>query len=299
MDELLQEFINKRPEVKAAYGYGSAIFKQANTDNKELKQLDLILVVDDLKKWHLDNLKMNIKDYPLFGSIYYKTADINELKGCTGITYLSNIKENNKIFKYGTIEKDDLIEKLITWNSFYVPGRFQKPIYPIKEDQELNMAIHYNRKMALIISAYLSEKDIVSKKDIYKIICSLSYMGDTRMSFAENPHKIKNIVNGSYNEFEKIYEFNRPYFEKIDDNYVEIDREYLNYYINYDGNLPKALIDIINYNTNIDSKDNIINYLYNLNKKESIKQAIKAIDTNGLIRSINYGSRKLVKRFKH
>ena len=48
--------------------------------------------------------------------------------------------------------------------------------------------------------------------DVYTGICGLSYLGDTRMKFAENPRKVLNIVEGSYDSLNEIYgkdEFNR------------------------------------------------------------------------------------------
>ena len=37
------------------------MFKQSGYTNKDKPQIDLILVVDDLKKWHLENMKLNSK----------------------------------------------------------------------------------------------------------------------------------------------------------------------------------------------------------------------------------------------
>ena len=110
----IEKFIKKRPEVKAAYGYGSGIFKQSGYTDKDKPQIDLILVVDNLKDWHLKNIKLNPKDYSLTGKVFFKNANESKLKGNTGITYLSNIEENNLVFKYGTIELKDLEKYLIT-----------------------------------------------------------------------------------------------------------------------------------------------------------------------------------------
>ena len=100
MNKQIEEFVNKRPKVEAAYGYGSGVFKQAGYTAKDKPQIDLILIVDDIKKWHKENIKLNKKDYSLTGKIFFNLAKYNKIKGNTGIAYVSNIKENGSIFKY-------------------------------------------------------------------------------------------------------------------------------------------------------------------------------------------------------
>lgn len=297
MNKNIEEFINRRPDVVAAYGYGSGVFKQTGYTKKDKPQIDLILVVDDLKKWHIENMKRNKKDYSLIGKLFFKYAKLSTLKGNTGITYVSNIKENGNTFKYGTIEKRDLIDNMNTLKSFYMPGRFQKTIYPIIEDEELKEAIKRNRENGLIIASYLQENDIVSKKDIFKTLCGLSYLGDTRMGIAENPNKVLNIVEGSFAEFNRIYSFNNEYLKEKDNSIIinkDVVREKLNV-------LPKKLLYYIGEELNsndLETKKKILEYFENLNKIESKKQTIKGLFTNGIIRSIIYASKKIGKRFK-
>ena len=293
MKKEIINFINNRPEVIAAYGYGSGIIKQTGYSNKDKPQLDLILVVDNLKKWHLKNMEINPNDYSTLGSYYIKNTDNEKLKGKTGITYLSNIVENNNTFKYGTIEKMDLQNHLYYWDSFFMPGRFQKVVYPLKETDGLNEAIKTNRKNALLIAAYLLNKTIVSKKDILTKLCSLSYIGDPRMIIGENPKKIENIVNGSYDELKEIYDFNNEYFKDLEDDYFQVDLNYI-YYSLY--SYPLALKKYLGKDNNYKK---IVEYLTHLNRNESIEQIIKGIKTNGVVKSVNYGSKKLEKRFKH
>ena len=219
----IKSFINKRPKVVAAFGYGSGIFKQSGYTSKDKPQIDLIFVVEDIRKWHIENMKVNKKDYSFTGRNFFKHGSISKLKGNTGITYVSNILENGNVFKYGTIEENDLKDYLLTWRSFYLPGRFQKTIYPIVEANELNNIIVKNRDNALLLASYLVNSDTVTKKDLLVILCGLSYLGDTRMKFAENPRKVLNIVEGSYDKFLELYDFNKPYLTLKDD-YLIIDK---------------------------------------------------------------------------
>lgn len=297
MNKGILEFVNKRPKVVAAYGYGSGIFKQSGYSSKDKPQIDLILVVDDLRKWHLENMKLNKKDYSFIGKNFFKHGNIDKLKGSTGITYVSNISENGNVFKYGTIEKRDLTNYLETWKSFYLPGRFQKNVYPIVDNKEIDTLIDKNRENALLLSAYLEEKEETTKKDLLVTICGLSYLGDTRMKFAENPRKVLNIVEGSFDAFNQIYKFDKDYL-KVKQDVILIDKEKVKEEL---VNLPDELLEYINpYLNESDEviREKVFEYFTNLNKMESSTQTIKGIKTNGITRSISYASKKVLKKFK-
>ena len=298
MNENILEFVKKRPEVVAAYGYGSGVFKQNGYTSKDKPQIDLILVVEDLKKWHLENIKSNPKDYSFIGKNFFKYGKIDSLKGKTGITYLSNIEENGSVFKYGTIEAKDLKKYLETWKSFYLPGRFQKNVYTIVENKEITDLIEKNRDSALLLSTFLQKEDEVSKKDLLVTLCGLSYLGDTRMKFAENPKKVLNIVEGSFDAFNRIYKFDRTYLKPKETTFI-IDKEEVREQLT---SLPSELVNYITPYLKEDDeivRNKIIEYFTNINKKESSTQTIKGIYTNGVVRSVNYAAHKVGKRFKH
>ena len=105
--EEIKQFIENRPDVIAAYGYGSKIFKQENAITTD-SLIDLIFVVDNIKDWHLKNLEINPKDYSFTGTNFFKVAPKSLIKGSTGIAYVSDIEENGLSFKYGTIEYKDI-----------------------------------------------------------------------------------------------------------------------------------------------------------------------------------------------
>ena len=293
------KFVERRPKVKGAYGYGSGIFKQTGYTDKDKPQIDMIFVVDDLKKWHLENMKLNPNDYSFTSKLYFKTASISKLKGNTGIVYLSNILENGSIYKYGTIEEKDLERYLNTWESFYLPGRFQKTILPIIESKKITKANEKNRENVLFTALLTLPKDKNKLIDIYTQICGLSYLGDTRMKFAENPRKVLNIVEGSYDNFKEIYGTNNLYFKTNKKNVVTIDYERLMKDIN---KLPNSLIEYIGKDIDRLDRDTIclkiLSYFSEINKKESTVQTIKGLYSNGIVRSIKYASKKVLKKIK-
>lgn len=295
--EEIKHFIEKRPKVKGAYGYGSGVFKQSGYTKKDKPQIDLILVVDDLKKWHLENIELNPGDYSFTGKRFFKTSSVNKIKKSTGIAYLSNIEEDGKVYKYGTIEEKDLMRYLETWESFYLPGRFQKPNLPIIEDKKLTRLIEENREKALLTALFFLNKEKSDLMELYTSLCCLSYLGDTRMKFAENPEKVSNIVKGSYEFFKEIYGTANDYFSADKKEIVTIKMPKLKKAISC---LPKALVEYIGYTEDLgEVKNRIIEYFTNLNKNESTEQTIKGISTNGVIRSVKYASQKVLKKIRH
>ena len=273
MKEEILDFLSARPKVVAAYGYGSGVFKQSGYTAKDNPQLDLMLIVDDLKAWHLENMHLNPKDYSFFGKMYFKLVKNNKLIGKTGVTYLSNILYKNKIYKYGVIDKKFFLEALHSWNSFYIPGRFQKNVLEVISNSEIRNAIAENRENAMLISLLMSEKK-VSLTDILVKLCNLSYAGDTRMAIAENPHKVINIVKGSKKEFISIYESIIEKYAKMKDEMITIIPDKLENKIN---DIPASLKDYLLIN-NVDTSDNklvekyVLEYLSNINNGKTSRK---------------------------
>lgn len=295
----IEDFISKRPKIVAAYGYGSGVFKQSGYSSKDKPQLDLILVVDDLKKWHTENMGLNPRDYSFIGRLFFKYGKIESLKGNTGIAYISNIKENGNVYKYGTIEEKDLIRNLSNWDSFYLPGRFQKACMVVKSSKKLEQAIHYNREQALYISLLTlgeGKKDLI---DLYTNLCGLSYLGDTRMKFAENPDKVKNIAMGSYEQLKELYGTQNKYFKVDKKEKITIDKAKLLENLNsLPSSLKNYIGDDINGNDITIIRSKIQEYLTIRNKEESTKQTKKGLLTNGIVRSLKYAGAKVAKKFK-
>ena len=57
--------------------------------------------------------------------------------------------------KYGVISAKDLCKDLYDWNTFYVSGRMQKPVMPLKDDAEIVQASEQNLSSALNASLLL------------------------------------------------------------------------------------------------------------------------------------------------
>jgi Phosphatidate cytidylyltransferase, mitochondrial len=70
MKEFLSTLVHKNfpsQHIKYAFGYGSAVFKQANYHQADKQQvIDAILIVDDTQKFHEQNMDMNGRHYSYY-----------------------------------------------------------------------------------------------------------------------------------------------------------------------------------------------------------------------------------------
>jgi translocator assembly and maintenance protein 41 len=297
--QLITQFSHSKPDTIGIFGYGSGVNKQAGYTNKDRPQIDLIMVVNNTEKWHLENIKINPDNYSLTSKLFFSKIDSKWQHFATDICYLPYIKELGHTFKIGIISKDDLLNDLYNWESFYLAGRFQKIILPIKSTAELDVAISKNREKAITIALLLMRKKELNLYNLFKKICSLSYLGDIRMGIAENPKKLDNLVKGGYEEFKKIYS-NSNLFQ-IDSNEKII--------INHDSlyssmeQLPKSLITHLetnNYSLEqlITLRKLLIDFFTEKNKHVSRDQAIKGFFTAGPVNSISYLTEKILKKIK-
>lgn len=282
------DFISTLPEVVDIIGYGSGVKNQEGYTDDIKRQIDLILTVNDIYEFH----KLNFKKYPnIYSNIGIKLIKhVNNIG--TDINYVSNIDYKNNTYKIGVINKNDLSKDLITWDNMYMAGRCQKPISTLKIRDKVKNEIIYNRLNALKIALLLNNNKTITEQELYETICSLSYIGDIRMTMhCENPDKIKNIVNGSKIEFREIYnEVNDNLFD-IKNNIISTNTDKI---LNSILDIPDSLLKYLHKhmdlnNINIDElNNNIINYLKITNFKSSIAQPIKSIIINGTEKSLNY-----------
>jgi translocator assembly and maintenance protein 41 len=283
MKSVIKRFMESRPECKAIIGYGSGIHKQAGMGDRKA-QVDLIVVVDNLKKWHQENAIKNPSDYSFTGKNFMTKCPVTWLKKGGRICYMTYIPFEGHSFKIGTIEQSDFLDSLNTWDTFYLAGRMQKPILIVKSNKTIDNAIIKNRNMAIISAILISDERKIPMEEFYETIVSLSYIGDTRMKFAENPKKVSNIVKGSLEFFELVY--GKSPFLNREKGYIKNK---------HSKAMIKELPILVQSSIAKASspKEGIINYLTSCNKDESLNQTVKGIFTSGPVKSIVYASAKL------
>lgn len=296
------EFIGTMPETLSVKAYGSSIAYQSGYAANEKKQVDLIVIVDDIKKFYNENLKKNKYMYKLTPQIYFKCASSKALRKHASICYTTHINYGIDTYKMGVIEKRDVLDDLLNWKTFYIAGRFQKEMFTAIADPEIEKANEINKKNALTVALLLLDKENPTLDDLYQKICSLSYMGDNRNSFkAEDPNKIKKLASGSKDHFNKEYKDKTDLFVVNEDNTIDIDYKKV---FKSMKTLPAKLKERIESScdekkTNEENINNIreviVNYLTEVIKSSSFGQTRKGILTTGPANSISYAVAKLKK----
>ena len=222
--------------------------------------------------------------------------------------------------KYGVISIDQLCLDLHEWTHLYVAGRMQKPIKILKTNTSIQTATCCNIRHA-VNSALLLLPCTTTEHALYLTIAGLSYFGDFRMQFGENPRKVHNIVDGNFQAFRTLYApylQQNPYIILSDDvqendiisnvRILEIDTS-PDARINLLQSLPRNLLTkMIKGNSttasqyhNVFAKDvenkAMKKALANIVFTSSRSQSIKGIVTAGVVKSLSYVGQKLWKTY--
>uniref|UniRef100_A0A7N0VAR6 Phosphatidate cytidylyltransferase, mitochondrial n=1 Tax=Kalanchoe fedtschenkoi TaxID=63787 RepID=A0A7N0VAR6_KALFE len=191
------------PPVDFCCIYGSTLHPN-NHDKSEM--VDYILGVSDPLQWHNENLKMNKDHYASWmahlggAKLVTHVAD----KVGVGVHFHPFVTYNGRLFKYGVVRMNDLVEDILQWKKFYLSGRLQKPVRVVVDNLDINN-LNYVNLRAAVSAALLLLPAKFTEADLYAKICSLSYMGDVRMLFAEDRNKVKTIVTGQFDLFTSMY----------------------------------------------------------------------------------------------
>ena len=86
----------------------------------------------------------------------------------------------------------------------YASGRLHKPVHIMKMSPNIQIAIQENRKNALCATLLLLPK-VFSEYELFLGIASLSYIGDPRMLYGENPKKVINLVSPIVHIYRESY----------------------------------------------------------------------------------------------
>ncbi|CDJ52258.1 hypothetical protein, conserved [Eimeria brunetti] len=175
---------------------------------------DLLLLVPEegLQEWHELNIRKNLHHYSsFFGFLSYLGGPRTAAKGALQLTRASGVniffncrvptgRDSPKLCKYGVATTEFVLEDLRHWTCMYTAGRMQKPVSinwcgDTRRRDEFASALSINRRNALRL-ALLLLPEAATLECLLKQIVSLSYTGDFRVLFAEDPNKAQAIVNG-------------------------------------------------------------------------------------------------------
>ena len=199
------------PIMQYAFAYGSGVFSQAplsRRDGGAPPMIDMVVAVKDPVHWHAANMLRNKSHYPWWTRWFGLWAIRAAQKMGAGLWYVPYVKVNNEIIKYGVISIEDLCKDLLYWNTLYVGGRMHKPIACLFDatNNRVPNAQQANLTSALRASLLLLPASF-SEMELYRMLASLSYMGDFRMKVpgGENRNKVENIVKHQLPWFRIMY----------------------------------------------------------------------------------------------
>ncbi|CAG8542409.1 15503_t:CDS:2 [Gigaspora rosea] len=189
-ENLKKILFNFNAPIRYSFAYGSGVFAQKGYELKAKPMLDFILAVSHSQHWHSLNLNKHRNHYSLMGSLGSRAVTILQDDFGAGIYFNPHIKMNGM--------------DLLDWETLYVAGRMHKPIKILQDDARVRLSQQVNLASALRTALLMLPKDF-SEEQLYLTITGISYEGDFRKYFGENPHKIKNIVSKQLDTFKILY----------------------------------------------------------------------------------------------
>ncbi|RLN72492.1 hypothetical protein BBJ28_00004553 [Nothophytophthora sp. Chile5] len=184
------------PRVAFTMAYGSGVFQQKNHD-ASASMVDLVFAVEDPLAWHEENLARNPEHYSFLK--YLGAANVAAFQ-----VPLKGKLLGTRFIKYGVVSTKALCDDLLNWKTLYLSGRMHKPVSVLATSDDIRAASSRNLAHALNY-ALLCLPEKFSEHDLFMRIAGISYLGDFRMTFGENPKKVRNIVDGNLKAFQEIY----------------------------------------------------------------------------------------------
>ncbi|GAB0090502.1 Phosphatidate cytidylyltransferase, mitochondrial [Sergentomyia squamirostris] len=310
--DLCRRIIKRFPHhLCFSFAYGSGVKSQIGYEKKQLNKnvVDLVLCIEDeqLQNWHTENIQKNPEDYSgmkiLGSSVIAKYQTI--IPAQVYCNTLIPIKKENITIKYGVTRKSDLIKDLTHWQEVYLSGRLQKPVQFIQEpDEIIRKALRRNLQTALTVALLLLPEKF-NDYNLFHTIAQLSYSGDFRMIFGENPNKVKNIVQPQLDSFRELY---KPF--------IFAEKDHLHFPGSLSGEYSQDKSDErvfsqlksipFIYSSDKLGKHSIGNYRDEVKRilgrrvfRSSALQSLKNIPTAGIIKSLKYSYKKALKTFSH
>ncbi|CAN1845109.1 Phosphatidate cytidylyltransferase, mitochondrial [Linum perenne] len=183
-------FLKTLPPIEFCCVYGSTLHPN-NSDKSSM--IDYIIGVADPLKWHSENLKLNRDHYASWMVHLGGAKLITEVADDIGVGVHFNpyVTWNDKMVKYGVVRMHDLVQDILNWQRFYTSGRLQKPVHVLVDNLDVEKLNACNLRAAIAAALLiLPSKFTEVLSYLYSKICSLSYMGDLRMLFAEDKNKV-------------------------------------------------------------------------------------------------------------
>lgn len=309
-------------DISLAFAYGSGVFKQSGTAQSQMgnNMLDFVLAVDDPVTWHTMNLLQNRKHYSILKLLGpRKISTIQDQHGAA-VYYNTLVPVDGRIIKYGVISTDSLIDDLLHWKTLYIAGRLHKPVKMLVQGEsgKLRAALVGNLKSA-VTASFLILPESFTEEDLFLQIAGLSYAGDFRMVIGEDKSKVRNIVKDNIQHFRILYnnmlQDCPQVFYKPQQGRLEVDKSPEGQFIQLMA-LPRTLQQRITRLVDPPGKNRDVEEILlqvaqdpdcgavvqqgisSIVKSSSITQSVKGIATAGMMKTVSYSSKKLLKMWK-
>ncbi|KAM6979398.1 phosphatidate cytidylyltransferase, mitochondrial [Aplochiton taeniatus] len=309
-------------DISLAFAYGSGVFKQSGTAQSQMgnNMLDFVFAVDDPVTWHTMNLLQNRKHYSILKLLGpRKISTIQDQHGAA-VYYNTLVPVDGRVIKYGVISTDSLIDDLLHWKTLYIAGRLHKPVKMLVQGEsgKLRAALVGNLKSA-VTASFLMLPESFTEEDLFLQIAGLSYAGDFRMVIGEDKSKVRNIVKDNVQHFRILYNnmlLDCPQvFYKPQQGRLEVDKSPEGQFIQLMA-LPRTLQQRITRLVDPPGKNRDVEEILlqvaqdpdcgavvqqgisSIVKTSSITQSVKGIATAGMLKTVSYSSKKLLKMWK-
>ncbi|KAJ3299245.1 Mitochondrial translocator assembly and maintenance protein 41 [Borealophlyctis nickersoniae] len=180
--------------------------------------VDFIFGVTHPEHWHSLNLRQNRHHYSAVGALGSQGVSLIQERIGAGMYYNPDVEIDGMRIKYGVVSMDRLFRDLTEWETLYLAGRLHKPVKIIRDDARISLGMRANLRAA-VRTALLLLPNQFTEEELFHTIAGLSYKGDFRMRFGENPHKVYNIVFTQMDAFRALY---KPVIDHIPNvNYID------------------------------------------------------------------------------
>jgi len=179
--------------------------------------IDAVVAVADPAAWHAANLRANAAHYSLAARCAAAAGGPAALAAaqagggalaCGRVYYNAMLPvpaQAGRLWKYGVVAEAALADDCVHWRSLYLAGRLHKPVRVVAAaGPALRAALRENLRHALR-AALLQLPAAFTAEALFARVVGLSYAGDFRMVFGENPHKVANIVAAQLPHFHALY----------------------------------------------------------------------------------------------
>ena len=195
----IERFMKERPDAVGVYCYG--------IEEKMTKKLyHLIIVVDDIWKWQMQNNKEFNEYFNMLIELQYEYVDF------------LNIKSDNFLVDYTLISTNAFKDYLENWTNFTIASRLHRPFFTIKSNNDLNQSIKRNQDSALLLALLMIRNNQSSFYSVMEKLYSLSY-NDLGI--------IVDAITSNYQLLKCMYEDSK-YFEIASNDNILVNRSAVN-----------------------------------------------------------------------